>query len=285
MVDNRIYTFLELCDVMHYRKTAENLQMTQPAVTQHIQYLEQQYQCKLFHYANKQLRKTQACLVLERYARRIVSMSLSAGEAMDRSEQTVLRIGATKTIGEYTMDEALCALVQDHRYQVHLTVDNTAVLLDKLNHFALDVLLLEGHVDKAAYSCRPISGEKIVGICALGHPFAGREVALEEVLGQSVALREQGSGTRAVFEGFLHERGYSIDAFANKTFISSNRLIELVVERQAAISFVYDVIPKKNKKIATFTIEGSNLCHGFTYVFLNETKANEIITLLEEGVL
>ena len=40
MIDYRIKTFLVLCDTMNYRKTAELLNMTQPAVTQHIHLLE-----------------------------------------------------------------------------------------------------------------------------------------------------------------------------------------------------------------------------------------------------
>ena len=48
MLDHRIDTFLVLCDCMNYRKAAEVLQLTQPAVTQQIQHLERLYGCKLF---------------------------------------------------------------------------------------------------------------------------------------------------------------------------------------------------------------------------------------------
>ena len=43
MLDFRIYTFLELCKTLSYTKTAEKLHMTQPAVTQHIKFLEELY--------------------------------------------------------------------------------------------------------------------------------------------------------------------------------------------------------------------------------------------------
>ena len=50
MLDYKIKTFLELCNVMNYRKTAENLNITQPGVTKHIKQLEEEYNCKLFEY-------------------------------------------------------------------------------------------------------------------------------------------------------------------------------------------------------------------------------------------
>ena len=53
MLDYRIYTFLTLCEKMNYTKTAEVLHITQPAVTQHIRWLEDQYRCRLFSYQER----------------------------------------------------------------------------------------------------------------------------------------------------------------------------------------------------------------------------------------
>ena len=53
MIDTRVETFLDVCKTMNYKRTAENLNMTQPAVSQHIRYLEEFYQVKLFSYQNK----------------------------------------------------------------------------------------------------------------------------------------------------------------------------------------------------------------------------------------
>ena len=55
MLDFRVETFIELCRTKNYTQTAENLHMTQPAVSQHIKYLEEFYGCKLFNYNKKVL--------------------------------------------------------------------------------------------------------------------------------------------------------------------------------------------------------------------------------------
>ena len=60
MLDYRIYTFLTLFKEMNYRKTAEKLNMTQPGVTQHIQYLEKHYGVKLFEYTPLQVKQAVA---------------------------------------------------------------------------------------------------------------------------------------------------------------------------------------------------------------------------------
>ena len=60
MLDYRIDTFLTLCEQMNYRKTADLLHISQPAVTQQIHHLETRYGQKLFEYENRRLVKTEA---------------------------------------------------------------------------------------------------------------------------------------------------------------------------------------------------------------------------------
>ena len=64
MLDYRMGTFLALCETLSYHKAAQQLHISQPAVTQHIQFLEREYGCKLFTYENRSLQKTPAALVL-----------------------------------------------------------------------------------------------------------------------------------------------------------------------------------------------------------------------------
>ena len=59
MLDFRVDTFLEVCRLMNYTRAAEQLNLTQPAVSQHIRWLEEQYGVRLFHYANKRLSLTE----------------------------------------------------------------------------------------------------------------------------------------------------------------------------------------------------------------------------------
>ena len=53
MLDNRILTFLTVCKEMNYTRAAEQLHITQPAVSQHIQYIEEYYGVKLFTFSGK----------------------------------------------------------------------------------------------------------------------------------------------------------------------------------------------------------------------------------------
>ena len=282
MIDNRIHTFLELCNVLNYHKVAENLHITQPAVTQHIKFLESFYKCKLFNYSNKKLSKTNKGIELEKYARNIISQTSYVQEKLLQEDKLQINIGATKTIGEYLMSPIIASFVSSDQYELNFIVDNTESLINKLNHFELDLLLLEGYVDRNNFLHKKISEEEIVGICSIDHKFAFRDVTLQEVLHENIVLREKGSGTRNVFERFLLNLGYSVDELERKSIISSNKIIENVVENNLAISFVYDVIQKQNPKIASFRITDKKLMHEFNFVFMNDDKAQKIMDLIQQ---
>ena len=76
MLDHRTETFMAVCSVMNYREAAELLHITQPAVTQHIQFLEKEYGCRLFLYENRKLIKTpiEATLAAKKSEQMIMSL-------------------------------------------------------------------------------------------------------------------------------------------------------------------------------------------------------------------
>jgi DNA-binding transcriptional LysR family regulator len=75
MLDNRLYTFLTLCETRNYTKTAEKLNMTQPAVSQHIKFLEDYYQVVLIAGKGKDFSLTEEGKALQEYAKTLKSNS------------------------------------------------------------------------------------------------------------------------------------------------------------------------------------------------------------------
>lgn len=281
MLDNRVFTFLKLCELMNYRRTAEALNMTQPAVTQHIHVLEREYGCPLFHYSGHVLYQTEQCLELERHLRAEVYNERMFREKLRRPAPIHLAIGATKTIGDYTIERQVLELLNREDVELELMIDNTINLLAKLNAMELDFLLVEGFVDKENYGTTLLQEEELVGICAKKHPFAGRSVTLDELFQEHMILRESGSGTRAVFENFLQERGYSVSRFRRHSVISSFKLIEKAVANNMGVSFAYESIPKNSETLATFQIEGVRISHEFNLVFLKNSSVEEKLALLK----
>lgn len=281
MLDYRIYTFLQLCDKMNYRKTAEALHMTQPAVTQHIHFLENEYNCKFFTYNGKNLQKTESGYQLEAYAR-----SAQYNEGLLKKELLnkpliELRIGATKTIGEYVISKQVKSFLENDDYTLSLTIDNTKYLLYLLEHNKLDFALIEGFFNKQKYNYMLFRNEPFVGICSKMHPFAQRNISFEELFEETLIVRENGSGTRAIFEQILFEHNFTLDCFKKQICISNFQLIKQMVLTKKSISFVYESVAKSDTNLSTFTICNSEITREFNYVYLKNTKAQKYIDLFE----
>ena len=67
MLDFRTNTFLTVCETMNFTEAAKRLNITQPAVSQHIRFLEEQYHTSLFRYQNKQLFLTRSGEILHKH--------------------------------------------------------------------------------------------------------------------------------------------------------------------------------------------------------------------------
>lgn len=277
MIDYRVRTFLTLCDLMSYRKTAETLSISQPAVTQQIQYLERSYGCKLFFYENRRLTKTPAAAELEAYARSMCCNDYQVRQKLQAANIRQLRIGATRTIGDYVIGDQVIHFLRESPNALTVIVDNTEALLGMLNDNRLDFAVIEGFFDHKRYDSYCLRREPFVGICQKGHPFAGRSVSTAELLGESIIHQEEGTGTRAILERRLLSSDETLSQFRRKICVSSFHLILELVRAGLGISFVYKSLADSVPELDRFTIQGEEIVQEFNLVWLKGANVFEAI--------
>lgn len=281
MQDHRMETFLTVCETMNYRQAAERLHITQPAVTQHIQYLEAHYGCKLFSYDGRKLTKTEQAELLERGAHAINYQEERLRQDLRVRQAPSLSIGATKTIGEFVIGEHVSRYLDAPENRLSVDVDNTARILERLNRGKLDFAIVEGYYSRSEYEDRLYQTDPFVGLCARDHPLAGRTIPLEELWGENLLLREKGSGTREILENFLNEHNHAVTDFARVTCIGNLGLLERLMERKQGITFAYAAAAAENRRLAQFFVEGWELRREFNYVFLRDTGAKALVELFD----
>ena len=279
MLDYRVLTFLTLYDEMNYRRTAEKLNMTQPGVTQHIHYLENYYGVKLFEYDGRTLSKTKQAEQLKRHFESVRAEEISLKEDFVQADRLHLRVGATKTIGEFVIVPEVRKFLLHGNHCLDLVVDNTENLLAMLSRGELDFAVIEGVFDKERYPHHLFKKERFVGICGRHHPFAGQTVSLAEIFREGLIVRERGSGTRRLLEQAIADRGYSLDSFHSCSSISNFSVICELVAKNGAITFAYEPIANSRDDLATFTVDGMKIQGEFNFVYTNEKVAKSKIEL------
>lgn len=268
MVDYRIRTFLTLYETLNYHRAAERMRLSQPAVSQQIHGLEREYGCKLFLYDGRRLIRTEAADRVARYARAAMYNQQKLLSELARPAVQTVRIGATKTIGEFVIADPLCRYLARSSENLCVLVDNTETLLHKLEQGELDFALVEGAFDKARYGYALYRHAPFVGMCHRNHPFAGQRVSITDLAGQNVILREQGSGTRAILEQTLADYGYSLSLFGRVICASSFSLIARFVEEQEGITFAYSAVGEGREQISVFHLDCLPERHEFNLVYM-----------------
>ena len=274
MLDPRWNTFLMLCETMNYTRAAERLCLTQPAVTHHIHYLEDHYGCRLFSYEGKVLRLTEAGLKLREYTRSLAYNSQKVEEAMAEPAPVSLRVGASKTIGEFVIAPKVEHFLRLHpEASFSLLVDNTQVLLRALEAGRLDFVLVEGFFERNRYDTKLYRRESFFGVCPPEHRFAGRTVALEELERERILIREPGSGTRAIFEDALRRQNRTLVSFPNVVTISDFTTLKSLVLDGLGVSFLYAPVVAQELeqgRLARFDLAGTPMSGAFYFACLKD---------------
>lgn len=273
-MEQKLESFLTVCHTMHYGKAAKLLNLSQPAVSKHVQALESQYGVTLFTYSGRHLHKTRQGEILERYAESLRYNEQALLAKMHEEPKNILRIGATKSIGKYVLFPYIRRFLSKSGNQLEFIVDNTAHLLELLNQGKMDFVILEGIFDKQHYDWLLFRNEPYIGICPKNHPFSGKRVPLSDLFRERIILRESGSGTRKILERELANEGYTIDAFAGQTCISSFDIIKALVSEGSGISFLYEAVVKGDARLGRFTCPPLTGVHEFNVVFLKNTEVH-----------
>lgn len=276
MIDYRLNTFLTLCSELSYTKTAKKLHITQPNVSQHIKYLEEYYNVKLFKYNNRKLTPTKEGYELQDLVIRLKADSKKIKTYIEdlNPEKEKLNFGATLTVGEYIMPDIIKKLDLD-KYSISMKVENTENLLYKLDNSLIDFAIIEGHFDKSKYDTFLFSKENFIAIG--DNSFVGK-YKLEDLLSKRLILREKGSGTREVFEHMLFDKNLNSSSFYDILEIGNMNAIQKLVSNNIGISFLYEKASLnfiKEGLIKKIDIENFDINREFNFVILKNSKYKE----------
>ncbi|NLM05081.1 MAG: LysR family transcriptional regulator, partial [Clostridiales bacterium] len=255
----------------------EELSMTQPAVSQHIQFLENYYEVTLISGKGKNFSLTEEGEALQEYIRTLKANSERIFPLLHRIKDKAkpLNFGATLTIGEYTIPPILHKILnEDPETSISMYVENTHVLQKMLWEGKIDFALLEGHFNQNQFEYRLISNETFIGICSPKNKISCRTNDLEELLDENLILREPGSGTRDILEQALYNKNLTVKDFRRNIQISNMNAIKKLCHENIGITFMYYEAVKKEltqgylKKIP---IRNFNINHPFNFVYLKDS--------------
>lgn len=279
MLDFRVETFLEVCRDLNFTHAAQRLNLTQPAVSQHIKWLEEAYGVPLFVYRGKKMQLTPAGEMLKNSAATMKHDILSLKEKMKKSAQSrLLKMGVTLTIAEFEIPGTAAVYLNScPSASLRLSVGNTEELLQELESGEIDFALVEGNFPRNIYHHELYARERYIAICSPQNPLSRGKYCLDDLISQRLITRETGSGSRNILEHYLQMKGLQAENFHALVEAGSIGLIKQLVEQGCGISFLYRTAVKKELsegRLCEIQMQDLDIVHDFTFIW----RENSIFT-------
>ena len=273
MLDFRINTFLTVCKYMNFTRAAGELNITQPAVSQHIRCLEESYQTKLFDYQSKKLCLTDAGKFLRDVATTMKHDDIYVREKLRamRESRRELVFGVTLTVGEFVIPEPVSKYLKQYPdTTVKIVVANTKELLRQINNGEIDFALVEGFFPKNEYDSLVYSKEKYIAVCGPDYQFEKPPAQIEDTFSERLIVREAGSGTREILERYLESRNLRIRDYHKTIEISNLNTIKTLVAEGCGITFLYEAAARRelvSGELKQIHLKEFEITHDFTFIW------------------
>lgn len=195
---------------LSYTRAAEELHLTQPAVSMQIKQLEGSVGLPLFEQIGKTIYLTQAGDAMLSHARSIMQNLAAAEEEMDQLkgvDSGRLKVAIASTVN-YFATQLLAVFAREHpTVEISLDVTNREALLSRLEANIPDLVLMGKPPADLDLIAEPFMENPLIMIASPDHPLAGKKnVRLTELEGEDFVVREPGSGTRVAMERFFAEQ-------------------------------------------------------------------------------
>ena len=243
MSDFRLKVFQSVAKNLSFTKASQDLFISQPAITKHIQELESTYQTRLFDRQGSKICLTESgklllehCeRILEDYKRLEYEMHLLHNEYKGG-----LKLGASSTISKYVLPPLLASFIKKFPHiSLSLTNGNTREIETALQEHNIDLGLVEGVFRLPNLKYTTFLEDELVAVIRTGSKLpVGDEITPEELLNLPLVLRERGSGTLDVFERALLQHNIKLASLQVLIYLGSTESIKLFLEHTDCLGIV-----------------------------------------------
>jgi DNA-binding transcriptional LysR family regulator len=210
MTLRQLQVFRAVCDSRSYSRAAEEMALTQPAVSLQIRQLEELVGQPLFEYLGKKLYLTEAAETLLKASEdifgRLESLDMQLSD-LQGSLQGQLNL-AVESSAKYLMPHLFAAFRRQHpEVSLQLVVVNHAQAVRRLSVSRDDLLIMSQVPNDPPLDFLPFLNNPIVAVAPPEHPLSQRDsLTLQDLTDYPLLVREAGSGTRRACEEYCHQK-------------------------------------------------------------------------------
>lgn len=284
LLDDKLETFIAVCEVKNFTKAGEMLGLTQPAVSQHIKKLEEELDTQIFLRKKGEITLSQEGEITLLYAKRMHALQDKMRDKIKSAKANIrkIRIGITHTQESGYMIEALSKMALAYEnLNITFITDTIKNLYAMLENFELDVLIIEEKPSNPDFNFMVLDTDMLTCMVSIQNPLAQKQaITLNELKKQHLILRLPTSATRVKFASSLEAIGESIDNFDVVIEVDSIATIKNLVKKDIGVSILSKgacVKELQKKSLVALPIENLSMTRETTIVYHKTFNHVEII--------
>ncbi|MEW5838415.1 MAG: LysR family transcriptional regulator [Pseudomonadota bacterium] len=274
---------------LNYTRAAQELHLTQPAVSMQIKQLEDVIGLPLFEQMGRQTFITEAGRELHRYSRTITHLFaemddvFSALKGVERGSLAV----SVATTASYFATRLLAEFSRAYpQIQISLDVTNRETLLGQLECNERDLVIMGSPPPDMELEAEAFMDNPLVVLAPFNHPLSGRKaIPLREIAGEPFVVREEGSGTRSSIERFFDAHKIH---FNTGMELGSNEAIKqaVVAGLGLGIASLHTLeMELETKRLAVLDVEGFPIVRHWYVVHRKGKRLSPVAQSFKEYVL
>lgn len=284
MIDAKLYTLLAVAEKKNFTRAAEELNLTQPAISHHINQLEKEVGAKLFVRKKADLLLTPEGEIALKYARRMKAMNekMKSDIAESGKHLTRIRIGVTHTAESNMVTEALAMYGSNNPgVTIVIIADTINNLYDMLENYELDLAIVEEKPHNPELSSLMLDTDYLVCVVSNNNQLAGKPmVTLQELKKEKLILRLPKSETVGRFVSSLTSSGVSIGEFNIILEVDNIATIKDLIRKDFGISILAKSACEdelKKGKLTALPIENMSMIRETNIVYHKDFSYIDVV--------
>lgn len=295
MLDVKAETLMMVAETGNYTAAARKLNLTQPAVSHHIQQLEKELNAKLFVHSHGGMKLTPEGEIAVKCARRMKALYVNMHTEIADAEkhQTKVRIGITHTAESNLVAEVLAKYGNENPGTViQIATHAINILYTMLDNYELDLAIVEGRPTNPNLRSLLLGTDYLVCAVPINHPLARKSmVTINDLKKENLILRSPKSSTRNLFISTLVSLNESIDDFNVILEVDNIATIKDLIIKNLGISILANstcIDEVRRKKIAALPIENLSMIREINLVYQKDFEQSGmlagILSLYQQAV-
>ncbi|GEM52668.1 transcriptional regulator [Empedobacter brevis NBRC 14943 = ATCC 43319] len=286
MFDFRLKVFDTVARRLNFTKAANELNITQPAVTKHIKEIELNLNIKLFERNGTKIKLTKAGEILVKYTEEIFlvyqKMEFEIGQLQEK-QKGHLRLGASTTIAQYVLPPILAEFRKRFpEIQLDLVIHNSEKIEDLLTNNKIDVGLIEAQIKNRTFHYFPFMKDEIVLVARQNHPLSTKNhLKTDDLLQIPFVLRESGSGTLETIDLALKAKNIKLNELKTEIRLGSTESIKSYLLHSDALAFlsVQSILQElKSHTLTIIDVKNMDIPRYFNFI-IQEGEQSKLVSL------